>query len=51
MQQKLDLDEYFDLTGNVILFPADRTQKRTEGPIVCRERLGGLLKFYDREAA
>ena len=37
--------------GNVILFPADRTQKRTEGPIVCRERLGGMLKFYDREAA
>jgi len=21
------------------------------GPITCRERLGGLLKFYDREAA
>ena len=21
------------------------------GPIVCRERLGGLLRFYDREAA
>ena len=21
------------------------------GPIRCRERLGGLLKFYDREAA
>jgi transposase InsO family protein len=36
---------------NVILLPADRTQKRTEGPIVCRERLGGLLKFYDRESA
>ena len=37
--------------GNVILFPADCTQKGTERPIVCRERLGGLLKFYDREAA
>jgi transposase InsO family protein len=37
--------------GNVILFPTDCTHKRTEGPVVCRERLGGLLKFYDREAA
>jgi hypothetical protein len=37
--------------GNVILFPADRAQKRMEGPIVCCERLGGLLKFYDRKAA
>jgi hypothetical protein len=37
--------------GNVILFPADRAPKRTEGPIVCRERLGGLLKFYNRETA
>jgi hypothetical protein len=37
--------------GNVMLFPANRTQPRSERPIVCRERLGGLLKFYDREAA
>jgi len=37
--------------GNVILFPTDPTQKRAERPIVCCERLGGLLKFYDREAA
>jgi hypothetical protein len=33
------------------LLPADRAQQRNEKPIVCRERLGGLLKFYDREAA
>jgi transposase InsO family protein len=37
--------------GNVVLFPADRAQQRNEEAIVCRERLGGLLKFYDREAA
>jgi hypothetical protein len=37
--------------GNVMLFPAKRTQQRNEGPIRCRERLGGLLKFYDWEAA
>jgi putative transposase len=24
---------------------------RAEGPIVCRERLGGLLKYYHRQAA
>jgi putative transposase len=37
--------------GNVLLFPGDRARKRNEGTIVCRERLGGLLNFYDREAA
>ena len=37
--------------GNVVLFPADHAQQRNEEAIVCRERLGGLLKFYDREAA
>ena len=26
-------------------------QQQREGPIQCRERLGGLLKYYDREAA
>jgi len=37
---------------NVILFPLslDRVAK-SEGSIDCRERLGGLLKFYHREAA
>jgi transposase InsO family protein len=37
---------------NVILFPqtADRVGE-AEGPIRVRERLGGLLKFYYREAA
>ena len=38
--------------GNVILFPvpADRIGE-TSGQIRTRERLGGLLKFYHREAA
>jgi hypothetical protein len=29
---------------------ADHRQPR-DGPVRCRERLGGLLHFYDREAA
>lgn len=38
--------------GNMILFPmaADRIGE-TSGEIRTRERLGGLLKFYYREAA
>src|SRR5271169_5093351 len=38
--------------GNVILFPkpADRIGE-SSGQIHTRERLGGLLKFYHREAA
>ena len=26
-------------------------EKRTSGKVVCRSRLGGILNFYDREAA
>jgi len=38
--------------GNVLLFPAVKTRTNAEaGPIGCRERLGGLLKYYHREAA
>jgi hypothetical protein len=37
--------------GNVLLFPLSRQGHKGEGPIQCRERLGGLLKSYDREAA
>jgi len=37
--------------GNVVLMPtADHRQQR-DGPIHCHERLGGLLKYYDRDAA
>ena len=36
--------------GNVLLFPRATGQQR-EGPVPCRERLGGLLRYYHREAA
>jgi putative transposase len=37
--------------GNVILMPAARDRQPHGGPIRCYERLGGLLKYYDWEAA
>jgi transposase InsO family protein len=37
--------------GNVIPFPSSQTANDHEGPIECRERLGGLLKYYHRKAA
>ena len=41
--------------GNVILFPTDPVplgERATRaGPVHCRKRLGGLLKYYYREAA
>jgi hypothetical protein len=37
--------------GKVILFPSVSQDTVHEGPIRCRERLGGLLKYYEREAA
>ena len=36
------------LDSQLIVPPASLNRP---GPIVCRERLGGLLRFYDREAA
>jgi putative transposase len=36
--------------GNVLLFPRPGARRR-EGPVGCRERLGGLLRYYHREAA
>jgi hypothetical protein len=36
--------------GNILLFPRD-TDIRRERPIQCRERLGGLLRYYHQEAA
>lgn len=37
---------------NLLLFPrASAGACKAEGTIRCRERLGGLLKFYDRQAA
>ena len=36
---------------NRILFPFQTKARRKEGAVRCRERLGGLLKYYEREAA
>ena len=33
--------------GNVLLFPTVNQDAERAGPIQCRERLGGLLKYYD----
>ena len=37
--------------GNMLLFPPVSQDSECQGPIQCRERLGGLLKYYAREAA
>ena len=37
--------------GNVLLWPAVSQDTARAGPIRCRERLGGLLKYYERQAA
>jgi putative transposase len=36
--------------SNVLLFPRV-TEMRGSEPVRCRERLGGLLRFYHQEAA
>jgi hypothetical protein len=40
---------------NIILFPAEPTLEKSNptraGPVECRRRLGGLLKFYHLKAA
>jgi hypothetical protein len=35
---------------NVLLFRRE-TDRQREGPVRCRERLGGLLRYYHQEAA
>src|SRR5207302_2457712 len=37
--------------GNVLLCPAFSQDAACQGPVQCRERLGGLLKYYTRAAA
>jgi putative transposase len=37
--------------GNVLLFPVVSQDTARAGPLQCRERLGGLLKYYERAAA
>ena len=37
---------------NLILFPKQtEARRKKEGVVRCRERPGGLLKYYEREAA
>ncbi len=36
---------------NLLLFPASEQLHQSEGKVRSRERLGGLLRFYHREAA
>jgi len=36
--------------GNRLLEPGAETSRR-DGPIICRQRLGGLLRYYHREAS
>ena len=36
--------------GNQILVPGEEVG-RPEGPVMCRQRLGGLLRYYYRRAA
>ena len=37
---------------NLLLFPSPTLPlNRKQGKVRCRERLGGLLKYYEREAA
>src|SRR5207245_1916333 len=35
---------------NRILFPSQTQARRNMGAVRCRERLGGLLKYYERES-
>jgi putative transposase len=37
--------------GNVLLFPVLRHATERQGALQCRERLGGLLKYYEHDAA
>ena len=37
--------------GNVLLFPRDTNIPREPQSVQCRERLGGLLRYYHQEAA
>lgn len=37
--------------GNSILFPSAQGEPDGNLPIACRERLGGLLKYYHHKAA
>jgi hypothetical protein len=35
---------------NVLLFPAPAVARPQDSPVICKQRLGGLLKYYARAA-
>jgi hypothetical protein len=37
--------------NNRFLFPSRPEARKNMGAVRCRERVGGLLKYYEREAA
>jgi putative transposase len=37
--------------GNVLIFPAEKSGPRCNRSVTCRERLGGMLKYYYQRAA
>ncbi len=37
--------------GNELLFPSAKSESKRAHPVKCRERLGGLLKYYYQKAA
>ena len=37
--------------NNLLLFPAEEKATAVQNPIRCNQRLGGLLKYYDRQVA
>ena len=52
--RNVTMDEwgFFEGKDNVLLFPvATKVPNCVEGSVSCKERLGGLLKYYHREAA
>ena len=51
MTERIGLDRVLAQNGLDNELIAPKTTVIGTGPITCRERLGGLLKFYDREAA
>jgi putative transposase len=44
-------ERYHQGKDNVLLFPSSGQCCESQSSIQCRERLGGLLKYYEREAA
>ena len=44
-------ERYHQGKNNVVLFPTISQDTVRAGPLQCRERLGGLLKYYECEAA